>query len=175
MPPGAITLRLAVNLTYRNQNDQPQIFQELPDINVVISPSLKEALQHKNQTAVQYGARRPPWRPGDGSLETDRPQDSWFSILSPTPNGVRKIEYDVGFQVHNPAERSPNMELLGKKIIFQMDLNHAMLPGAIIRDLQAKWHSYGTLWATRIRTQPIELDIPKSPPTEKCTSEFTID
>jgi hypothetical protein len=67
------------------------------------------------------------------------------------------------------------MELLGRKIFFQLDLNHAMLPREVVRDLQPKWRSYGSLWAARIRTQPIQINIPRSPETSRCASEFRID
>jgi hypothetical protein len=52
---------------------------------------------------------------------------------------------------------------LGKKLFLQLDLDHALLSGNLAHKLQEKWRSYGTLWAGKVRTQPIELDIPRSP------------
>ncbi len=86
-----------------------------------------------------------------------------------------KISLDVRFQVHNPAEHSPRTELLGEKVFFQLDLNHANLPEKIVKDVSIKWRPYGTFWSQRIRTTPIEIDIPRSPEVEKCAAEFTID
>lgn len=171
LPADAITLRLMVLVTYRNTDAAPQIFQAAPNETIVISRSVEDASQRRNQALIQWGYPRSPFQLADrDQLESDEPRRPPFIFLS--PGGTWAVAYEIGVQVHNPAERSRNMELLGKKIFFQMDLNHAMLPNEIVRDLQVKWRSYGSLWAARVRTQPIEVDIPRSPETSKCASEI---
>lgn len=177
LPPDAITLRLMVQLSYRNVGARPVILFRDAAEQIIISHSAADALRQENQIVIPFRGRvMGPEALSDRSfLEPERPKSPPYDLLPPAPDGVLKIPLDVRFQVHNPQERSPDTELLGKRVFFQLDLNHANLLGEILQDLQIKWRPYGTLWATRVRTKPLELNIPRSPKVEKCEAEFRID
>jgi hypothetical protein len=176
LPPDAITLWLKVILTYRNASSQPQIVQTGPRFQIVISSTVRDAEVRRNQTVTPYGGQESSYTLEDRStLESvDQPSPP-FIIVQPAPNGIFKLATDVALQIHNGTVKTSGIELLGRKILFQLDLNHAIFPDEILRDLAAKWRSYGTLWAAAVRTQPLEIDIPKFPKTERCPSGPQVD
>jgi hypothetical protein len=177
LPPDAIRLRLMVRLSYRNVSARAMIFLKVADEQIVISHSLADAAHGKNQELIRFrGTLRPYLLEDRETLESQRPTGP-FEMLAPAPNGALPFSliYDLSFPVHDPSKRGPDTELLGKKVFFQLDLNHEMLPKEIARELEVKWRAFGTLWEQRIRTKPIELDIPSAPTASKCESEFRID
>jgi hypothetical protein len=172
LPPDAITLRLMVRLSYRNVSANPIIFSADHLEAVVISHSLYDAVHERHQTIVSALGQRGGW------VETrlDKvPASPPYEVIPPGASSASPIDLDVRFQVHNPAERRPEMELLGSKVFFQLDLDHSLLSSEAVRVLGTKWRRYGILWAERIRTKPFEIDIPQAPKTAKCPSEFRID
>jgi hypothetical protein len=178
LPPDAVTLRLKVRLSYRNVSAHPIIFFRNAVEQIVISQSLDDAVRGRNQSPIRFRKVQMMYGTRDrATLETEKPTLPLFDILPPVPNGPSQFDilYDVGFQVHNPSERGPAAELVGKTVFFQLDLNHARLPKKIARELEVKWRAYGTFWAERIRTEPTELNIPRAPETMKCKSEIQID
>ena len=178
LPPDAITLRLLVRLSYRNVSTNPVIFFDYPHYSVVISKSINDSVRQENQTIIPIRGRVIELEEAladRSNIEPERPGWPLYDSLSSGPSGVLQKTLDVRFQVHNPVEQQPGSEWLGKKVFFQLELNHANLPEEIIRDLEIKWRSYGTFWAARVRTKPIELNIPRSPLVSKCAAEFKID
>jgi hypothetical protein len=178
LPPDAITLRLMVRLSYRNVSSRPVIFFDYPQDAVVISKGINDSIQQENQTIIPIRGRAIGLEEAladRSNLEPERPGWPLYNSLPPGPSGVLEKTLDVRFQVHNPAEQAPGSEWLGKKLFVQLELNHANLPSETVRDLEVKWRPYGTFWSARVRTSPIELDIPGSPEVSKCAAEYKID
>jgi hypothetical protein len=171
--PDAISLHLRVRVTYRNQGATPIILQISNDGHIVLSGNLEGAARHRHQVVI------PDWdfeprhrlRREDFPALTERPDDG-FEVLPPGGAWADEATYShLSFQVHKPAPGGTGRELLGKKVFLQLDLDHALLGGNLAHKLQSKWRSYGTLWAGRVRTQPVELDIPESPRAFQCKPE----
>jgi hypothetical protein len=178
LDPDAISINLGVRVSYRNVAVNPVILLLLNDWRVVLSPRLEDAAQLKNQVVVPYYESNPtpPWGPGDlPVLDAERPEPNLFRIVPPggvlDPEGLTHIS----FQVHKPSADGTGAELLGKKVYFQLELDHALIPDNVERALQARWRRYGILWEGKIRTQPIELNIPQSPKASQCESNERID
>ncbi len=58
----------------------------------------------------------------------------------------------------------------------QLELDHSWLP---VKGQEARildWaHGVGYLWTGKVRTSPIEIEIPASPPSANCSFEFRLD
>jgi hypothetical protein len=178
LAPDAISLNLGVRLSYRNPGPDPIILLLVHNWRVVLSRSLEDARLRRNQLSFLPSEFEPapPWGPGDlPALDTERPEPHVFQIILPgrvlEPTGP----VHISFQVHKPSADGNGSELLGKKVFFQLELDHALLAENIKRALQARWRSYGALWAYTIRTPPVELDIPQSPTASQCKSNTVID
>ncbi len=181
LAPDAISLNLRVRVSFRNAGVAPVILLLAEDKRVVLSRSLDGATRHEDQLVVPYyefrGPRR-PWIPEDlPFLASERPGQD-FEVIP--PGGVWTDDaFALSFQVHKPsvndAGSETGSELLGETVFFQMELDHALLPESVARDLQTKWSHYGALWAGKARTQPIKIEIPRSPTTSRCASNIRID
>jgi hypothetical protein len=170
--PDAITLQLTTVVSYRNVSTHSIIYLVNPDAQIVLSHNLDDATQRKHQTLLRLIDPQPRSVLRDPSyFESERPNAGFF-ILGPTSSGL-SVRYTAILQVHNPSHRGT--DLRGKTVFFQLDLNFARIPDQTARDLESRWRPYGVLWAGRIRTQPIEISIPKDPKAFKCLSELKID
>lgn len=175
LPPDAITLQLTTRVSFRNVSARPIIYLASSDEEIVLSNSLDDAERRRNQTLMRLRNPQPHSVLRDpADLESDQPRTPPFVVLPAASNGL-PWEYSVILQVHDPAAPGPVSELLGKTVFLQLDLSFALIPSQIVPGLEARWRPYGTLWARRIRTQPIKIDIPRSPKVSKCQSELKID
>jgi hypothetical protein len=178
LAPDAISLNLGVRVSYRNVSTNPTILLRLSDWRVVLSPSLEDAAHLRGQTVFPYYESTPtrPWGPGDlPALDAELPEPKLFRIVP--PGGVTDPEglTNISFQVHKPSADGTGAELLGKKVVFQLELDHELIPDNVERALQARWRRYGIIWEGKIRTQPIELNIPQSPKASTCQSNERVD
>lgn|GEM_PF-5250314 len=105
----------------------------------------------------------------------DRPDSRFFLVVRPGEEGESSFGEYIVMRVHNPSERRSKSEWLGKKLFMQLDLDHSKFPKRFVRDLAVKWREYGELWTGKVRTQPLEVDIPASPKFGDCSREHTID
>ena len=172
----AVSLSIQVRVSYRNGGLRPTILLRSDNRRIVLSRTLEDAAQHRNQVVIPYYEFEPrrPWEPEDlPLLDSERPGPQ-FEVL-PSRGTWTDEPARLSFQVHKPSTDGTGSELLGRKVFFQLELDHALLAGDLASTLQAKWRPYGTLWVGTIRTQPIELNIPQSPEAARCGSKERID
>ncbi len=172
-PPDAITLRLRVQFLYRNSNPNPLIIPE-EDPTLILSRSLADLTGRKNQFAFRFRPKR------DSIVTTkefnlDRPVPPFFLVVRPGGEGEASFGEYIVMRVHNPSEKRSESEWLGKKVFLQLELDHLPFPKRFAQDLAAKWREYGELWTGKVRTEPLEVDIPASPKFGDCSHEYTID
>jgi hypothetical protein len=91
------------------------------------------------------------------------PERRYFSVMQPGATD----EHDVA-----PVEvrlTSPVEPLLGKTIEITVLRDHNFLMDDVIMlDKQPKWRKYGTLWRGTQESEPLKIEIPKSPATVNC-------
>jgi len=173
LPPDAITLRMQIQIFYRNASSGPLILPLLEDPRIILSRSSGDVTHQRNQTVIRFGPQRRPLDLAAGT-DLDRPDIPHFRVIPPGSESLSLTE-DVAIQVHNPAKKQAQTELLGQTVFIQLELDHMLTPERLVQDLGSKWHDYGTLWTGRIRTPPLEVAIPQSPTTTKCSSQFKVD
>jgi hypothetical protein len=177
----AISLDLHIRVSLRNEGTVPLIVLRREDKRVVLSRSLQDASRYESQLVFPYYEFLVPQRPYIPEdlpfIAAERPGTD-FEVIP--PSGVRTDgAFALSFQVHKPsvndAGSETGSELLGKTFFFQVELDHAFLPESVERGLKAKWGPIGTLWAGKVRTQPIEISIPPSPLASQCASNIRIE
>jgi hypothetical protein len=178
LAPDAISLDLGLRVSYQNLSARPVILLLVSNWLVVLSNSREDIARHRNQLVIPFeeATEAPGWGAGDLEvLDAARPEPNLFRIIPPggvtNPNGLVRIR----FQVHKPSADGTGVELLGRKVFFQLDLDHALIADNVARALQARWQAHGTLWQADLRTQPFELAIPRSPFASPCQSNERID
>jgi hypothetical protein len=126
---------------------------------------------HRSAPAVNFRIR-----PEAGDL-TNVPSDffgQFFQTITPGEEWVRAHEY-VYFPVYDLGPRSW-VDRRGRRLYVQLELDHSWLS---VKGLEARildWaHGVGYLWAGKVRTSPIEIEIPASPPIANCSLEFRLD
>ena len=174
-PPDAITLRLRAQFLYRNSNSNPNplIIPE-EDPTLILSRRLADVTGRKNQFTLRFRPKR------DSIVTTkefnlDRPVPPFFLVVRPGGEGEASLGEYVVMRVHNPSERRTETEWLGKKLFLQLELDHLQFPTRFAQDLAMKWREYGDLWTGKVRTEPLEVDIPTSPTFGDCSLEYRID
>ena len=83
-------------------------------------------------------------------------------------------EYVV-LDVYNSAAKFQKADLRGKKVFLQLELNHLLFPKSQADELTVRWERYGYLWTGKVKSNPIEIYIPKSPEISDCSHEYRID
>jgi hypothetical protein len=172
LAPDAITIRLGLRVLYRNAGAGSIILPDEDNVHYVLSRSLEDIANLRHQVVIPYYSYEPrrTWRLRDW-LDPEcceSPELINFKVLTPGATWTEDNAAYGGIQVHKPSPAGTGKELLGRKIFFQLQIDHAMIPKSVERNLQTKWHAYGTLWTGTIRTQPIELNIPNSPDGREC-------
>ncbi len=180
LPPDAITLRLRIRLSYRNVGSRPLILPLLKGLTaLVISPTRAGATRRQSERVVPYFGRMIP---EDLSQEGDQPTlNHNFEVIP--PGGVferrfsRETDFDeyVILDVRNPAGKFQRDDLRGKKIFLQLELNHLRFPKSQADELAVRWERYGYLWTGTVRSNPVEINIPRSPEFADCSHEYKID
>ncbi len=175
LPPDAITLRMQIQIFYRNTKSDPVILPLLEDPTIVLSRSLDDVKRQRNQSVIRFVPQKRPLDLADGGVDLDRPRDPYFSVILPGTESQWSLTEDAAIVVHNSTTKRPQTELLGRTVFIQLELGHLVIPDRLVQDLQSKWHNYGILWTGKVRTQPLEVAIPQFPTTAKCSSQFRVD
>ena len=173
-PPDAITLRVHSRLSYRNSGSKPVILPVEEDAVLILSRSLEDVARRKNQLALRFYKKRPRDLAEHG-INLDRPAEPFFMIVPPGEESKFGFSQNVVLRVHNPSESRPESEWLGKKVFLQLELEHLPFSKRFAQHLAAKWSEYGDLWTGKVRTEPLEVDIPASPKFGDCSLEYRID
>jgi hypothetical protein len=166
--PGTITLRLRLEVSYRNQSSKPLILSFFKDSTLIVSRTLVDVARHQRQLAVQLGVPRPRVNVEDDGI--DEPIAPYFEVIQPREEGRTHSSKYVVLSVHDPST-GPETDLLGKTIFLQLELDHDKLE----EGLSEKWRRYGYLWTGKVRSNPIEIHVPLSPPIASCAHEYGID
>ncbi len=74
----------------------------------------------------------------------------------------------VLLSIHDRVAESGVIELRGKKVHLQLQLENDVIPADLIPKLRLEWKSYGYLWLDKMVTQPIKLTIPALPVVDDC-------
>ncbi|MEQ1886139.1 MAG: hypothetical protein ABL967_13830 [Bryobacteraceae bacterium] len=164
-PPDAVTLRLQVSVAYRNGGSMPWI---LPVANQAVvsvglaADSLAEVPQPFLNAASAAADRLP-----DGS--EDMPNKALFPTIGPAEslNFNNPLE-SIFVRVYTPSIRS-DRDLRGKKIYLQMELLSSRWSPRLLARLAKKWKNYGNLWTDTVRTQLLEVEVPRVPEAADCT------
>jgi hypothetical protein len=176
IPPRAITMQFDVRVVYVNRNNVPVILPLDPSATLVVSRSANETGEGKRQILIPPVYKRPVMDLRDFPIDLSLPDWRRFEILPPqqaSPH-ARSI-FGIHLQVHDPDQPSSRLELLGKKVLLQLELDHQRIPPDLSRDLQVRWSKQGKLWTGITRTVPIGITIPDKPITHKCQSKVRID
>lgn len=173
LPPDAITMRLRIQLAYRNVAQRPLILPVVSGLTaLIVSRTADDAIHGRYELVVPYGGRMTPFELKPEEL-TEPKRD--FEVIP--PQSLSKYlsqgeEYAI-LSVHDPRGRRP--ELLGRRIFLQLEFDHLRFSRSVARDLAIKWERYGYLWTGTVVTEPIEINIPRSPQFADCSHEYTID
>jgi hypothetical protein len=179
-PSDAITLRLRVRLSYRNVGSSPLILPLLKGLTaVIISPTLGDANQRRSQIVVPYFGRMTP---EEISQEGNEPTlNHNFEIILPGGVFKRRFEREGDFDeyvildIYNPAAKFQKVDLRGRKLFVQLELNHLRFPQSQADELTNRWQAYGYLWTGKVKSSPMEIDVPRSPKFADCSHEYKID
>jgi hypothetical protein len=164
-----ITLRLHLQLYYKNLGSNALILpiSEFPRLILNLTPP---DAGHRSAPAVNFRIR-----PEAGDL-TNAPTSMFnglFHVIAPGEEWA-STEY-VYFPVYDPGPRS-RVDRRGRRLYVQLELDHSWLP---VKGQEARildWaHGVGYLWTGKVRTSPIEIEIPASPPIANCSLEFRLD
>ncbi|MEQ1946341.1 MAG: hypothetical protein ABL995_04085 [Bryobacteraceae bacterium] len=163
-PLDAITLRLQLKVAYRNGGSMPWI---LPVANqaVVSAGVAPDMLAEVPQPFLGAGSSAADRLP-DG--DEDAPNKTLFPAIAAgeSLNFNNPLE-SIFVRVYTPSIRSER-DLRGKKIYLQMELLSSRWSPRLLTRLAKKWKNYGNLWTDTVRTQLVEIDVPRMPETADC-------
>lgn len=163
-PPDAVTLRLQMSVAIRNAATETWIVP-VPNQTVVLAGTDPGALREIPQpflTQTPAASDRLP----DGNEEA--PARSLFPTLGPgeslsvgNPLGTMLI------RVFTPSIRS-EPDLRGKKMYVRLELFSSQWTPRLLGRLAKKWKNYGVLWTEGVRSEQVEIDVPRMPEISDC-------
>jgi hypothetical protein len=145
---------------------------------LVISSTEGDAAQRPERVIPYFGRMVAE----DMGEEGDDPTLHHNFVVIP-PGGMYKRRYlkDADFDeyvvldVRNPAAKFQKKDLRGKRIFVQLQMNYLRFSQSQADELALRWKRYGSLWTGTVRSNPIEIDIPKLPEFADCSEEYRID
>jgi hypothetical protein len=163
-PPDSITLRLQMSVAYRNPASTPWIFPVASQTVVLMGTALDSLLE----------APQPFLTPSPAASDTlpdrneDAPARALFPALAPRElmNVANPLE-SIFLHIYTPSIRT-EPDLRGKKIYVRLELLSSRWTPRLLARLAKKWKSYGNLWTDSVRTEPIEIEIPRTPEISDC-------
>jgi len=163
-PPDSITLRLQMRVAYRNAGSMQWILPVASQAVVLVGTapdSLVEVPQPFLTPSPAASDRLP-----DGN--EDSPAPALFPSIAPgkSLNAVNPLE-NILLRVYTPSIRS-EPDLLGKKIYVRLELLSSRWTPRLLTRLAKKWKNYGNLWTDSVRTEPLEINIPRMPEISDC-------
>lgn len=179
--PGAVTLELQVRLSYSNAGTEPLIVPTLASPSIILSRTVGDAYHRTGQVIVpprfrtQLGGDYFDEQMEAQGVDLSRPPQVFphlFDVIQPGLEVENTSGY-FAFLVHDPGDT--HSEWLGKSVVVQLELDHAVLPNVLASKLRLRWRHLGALWTGSIRSQPIKLRIPSSPEAESCPAYYRLD
>jgi hypothetical protein len=153
-----ITLRLSVKLIYENHGTDPVIlplrFRSLA--RMVVAGRSGAEIVSSIEDPLDLNA----------VVKLARPEPPYFIVI---PAGKPEFGY-LGELLFVPV-RSSEKQLLGTTVQFLITRDHGLLPPSMVEMLQAKWKSYGNIWAGTQDSEPLSLSIPQAPITVDCRKD----
>lgn len=171
LSPDTITLQLHVMLRYRNPGSTRMILPR-PG-NAVLFVSDGRTSNGRVEVRQQVGPRISPIDLQAPGMKLDRPQDGLFGFISPNSEVEWLGEY-LGFVVRDPLNTG-RPGLLGRDVSLQLELDHAVVPEDLAKELRLNWRQFGRLWTGRVRSAPVPFDIPLSPSISPCAPVYRLD
>ena len=171
-PPDAVTLRLRVRVSYRNAGLVPLIIPIYHELSAVVIS--RTPASRRNQPVIRFKRRQEPIDELPEEVSPDNPFNPLFKVIPPGGVLDKYFSESVVLRVHNPSSEDPQSELLGRKIYLRLELAHLGLSQRLRNEVAAKWLRYGYLWTGKIRSRPIEIEIPASPQIADCSHEYVL-
>jgi hypothetical protein len=170
----AVALRLRVWLSYRNVGSKSLIlptYHELSALIVSVGRLPLAGESGQNQLVTHFKRRQKPTDELPKDVSADSPFNPLFKVVPPNEELNKYFSESVVLPVHNSVASDLRSDLLGRKIYIQLELTHMGLSRRLESKLAARWERYGRLWRGRVRSNPIEIDVPKSPQIVDCSHE----
>jgi len=167
--PNRHRLLMRLHFSFQSTTIEPVILSTTNYISrVFVSANSRDAEAGKYLSVINSGIG--PVATSDvPSISSPEP---YFRVV-PGTEGVLKF-FDTVILID--LERSPSigegMSYLGKKVALQFEVDHPRYPTAVTDELALLWKGYGELWVGPIKSDPLELFIPKKPPISPCFGEF---
>jgi hypothetical protein len=173
-PPDAITLRLLGQLYFRNPGLKPLIAPHIYHVStLIVSRTPDDAARGRHQLVIPFESTKPSQEDLDNALSYP---DESFEFLPPgsfaSSIELRRQRYII-LRVRNTALPG-DRQLLGKKVFLQLELAPLQLPANVAKEVRTMWTS-GHLWTGKVRTNPVEIDIPAAPEMADCSNIYKID
>lgn len=166
--PETIALHLRFRLSYHNRAMVPLI---VPSGFRVANLIFNQSGATRKPSIVPYA----PWvSAGDVTYGGIAKPNGHFEVIPPGGTWVPP-EDRIYLKVHTGEPSNQQFELLGKKIFLRLELDHLRFDKALAMRLRKDWQSFGFLWASRVITNAIEIEIPQAPQFEDCSREYRID
>jgi hypothetical protein len=164
-----ITLRLHVQLYYKNRGSSALILPVNEYPRLILSSTPPNGVR-RSVPAVAFRIRPEP-----GDL-TNVPTDMFNSFFRKIAPGEEWVGHEyVFFPVYDPRHGSRGVNRLGRRLYVQLELDHSWEPLSRQEARIQDWAHGGYLWAGKVRTSPIEVEVPASPPIANCSLEYRID
>ena len=163
-PPDSITLRLRMNVTYRNTASVPWILP-VASQTVVLAGTEPDSLVEVPQPFLTPSPAASDKLP---DANEDAPARALFPSIAPGQSlSVANPLESVLLHIYTPSIRS-EPDLRGKKIYVRLELLSSRWTPRLLARLAKKWKNYGNLWTESVRTEPLEIEIPRAPEIADC-------
>jgi hypothetical protein len=169
--PGTITLRFHIEWTYTNPGAIPLILPLRKDSMLVVRTANRDL--DRNERLIRFTPRVPAVDVTRGG--TEHPTGPDFEVIPPGEKGKSMFGENVFMTVHTLSSEQDRTDLLGTKMFLQLELDHLQFSKQLADELGKKWKEYGYLWTGKVRTQPIEIDVPLAPNFADCSHEHKVD
>lgn len=167
-------MQFDVRVAYVNRGNVPVIFPIDPTATLVVSRAA-DLRDRRRQILVPPLYKRPVVDLRGLLIDLSSPDWHSFDILPPQQASYARSIPGIHLTVHDPDHASSRSELVGQRVLLQLDLDHRRIPLDLARDLQVRWAEQGKLWTGITRTVPTGITIPDRPIAHRCQSKVRID
>ena len=128
-----------------------------------LAPDMVAEVPQPILTATPAASDRLP----DGN--EDAPAKALFPLIAPGQSlSANNPLENIFVRVYSPSIHS-DPDLRGKKIFVQMELLSSRWSPRLLARLAKKWKNSGNLWTDSVRTEPVEINVPKTPEIVDCS------
>jgi len=163
--PDTVTLRLQVRLVYRNAGKDPLILPLWQDPRLIVARN-RDELERQNQSLIKFEPTIP---------HLEHPSVKDFKVIPPGDAIEPLPRENIILPVHTRSSEGSKSDMLGKRIFLQLELDHLQFSNSIAHRLADEWKRLGNLWTGKVRTEPIEVNVPLSPTISDCSREYKVD